>query len=159
MRAVFRLVTVVVNFLPENPPAWWDEALAESDMSRARYRSFETWYNEVKRAFQLHIYSERLEENGNLMAFISLGLRVNNGMVVDGMALCDPSGKPLPKRTVDFAAEASHIRNISVKMPLGFALTIQAKMHARAVENSPFSISYECTEENPHDPMMVTKIT
>jgi hypothetical protein len=68
------------------------------------------------------------------------------------------SGKPLPKRTVDFATEASHIRNISVKMPLGFALTIQAKMHALAVENSPFFISYQCMEEDPHDPMLATQI-
>jgi hypothetical protein len=92
------------------------------------------------------------------MAFISLRLRDNKGMFKDGKAAM-VEGKQLPSRTVDFSTEASFIRNSSVKMPLGFALSIQAKMHARAVENSPFYISYQCLDEEPHDPMKVTQIS
>ena len=92
------------------------------------------------------------------MAFISLRLRANKGMFIDGKAVM-VEGKQVPSRTVDFSTEASFIRNISVKMPLGFALSIQAKMHALAMENSPFYISYQCLDEEPHDPMKVTQIS
>ena len=46
-----------------------------------------------------------------------------------------------------------------MKMPIGFALAIQAKMHARAVEKSPFPISYPCWDEETNDPMQVTQIS
>jgi hypothetical protein len=115
VRAVARLVTFVVNLLPENPPAWWDEAMGEYGISWNRYRSFETWYNEIKHAFHLHIFSNKLEENGNLMAFISLKLKNNKGMFDKDGRPVKVNGKQIPSRFVDFATEISHIRNISVK--------------------------------------------
>ena len=108
VRAVARLVTFVVNLLPENPPAWWDEAMAEYDISWTRYRSFETWYNEIKHAFHLHINSNKLEMNGNLMAFISFKIKDNKGMFDKEGNPVKVNGKHIPARTVDFSTDFLH---------------------------------------------------
>jgi hypothetical protein len=69
------------------------------------------------------------------------------------------NGKQIPARTINFSTEISSIRNISVKMPIGFALAIQAKLHARLIENKPFTISYPSDEAEAPDPMQVVLIS
>ncbi|CAE8650795.1 unnamed protein product, partial [Polarella glacialis] len=44
-------------------------------------------------------------------------------------------------------------------MPIGFALAIQAKLHARMVDNKPFTISYPSDEAETPDPMQVVLIS
>ena len=46
-----------------------------------------------------------------------------------------------------------------MKMPIGFALAIQAKLHARVIENKPFTISYPSDEAEAPDPMQVVLIS
>ena len=69
IRAVAQLVTMLINLLPETAPIWWAQATSDHpDLTWTVYRSFDTWCKEVKRAFQRHIHSGKLEENGNAMA-------------------------------------------------------------------------------------------
>ena len=76
------------------------------------------------------------------MAFISFKIKDNKGMFDNEGKPVMVNGKQIPARTINFSTEISSIRNISVKMPIGFALAIQAKLHARMIENKPFTISY-----------------